>query len=81
MVNSSEELHQLRLLNGGTGGELLRLPTPGLGEGGERERRPSILQNAAALMRRRRSSFAREKWASKLEFLLAVIGSLIGLIA
>uniref|UniRef100_A0A914HFJ1 Transporter n=1 Tax=Globodera rostochiensis TaxID=31243 RepID=A0A914HFJ1_GLORO len=37
------------------------------------------LQAAAALIRRRRSSFAREKWASKLEFLLAVIGYAVDL--
>uniref|UniRef100_A0A915NMV6 Transporter n=3 Tax=Meloidogyne TaxID=189290 RepID=A0A915NMV6_9BILA len=45
-------------------------PTLNMGEGG---RRPSMLQTAAAIMRRR-SSFVRERWANKLEFLLAVIG-------
>lgn len=81
VIQKDEELQQFRQLNGGT--ELLRLPTPAPGEGIERERRPSILQigmqNAANLMRRRRSSFARERWASKLEFLLAVIGYAVDL--
>uniref|UniRef100_A0A1I8B250 Transporter n=1 Tax=Meloidogyne hapla TaxID=6305 RepID=A0A1I8B250_MELHA len=51
-------------------------PPINLGEGG---RRPSMLQTAAAIMRRRRSSFVRERWANKLEFLLAVIGYAVDL--
>uniref|UniRef100_A0A914LLD4 Transporter n=2 Tax=Meloidogyne incognita group TaxID=654580 RepID=A0A914LLD4_MELIC len=50
-------------------------PTLNMGEGG---RRPSMLQTAAAIMRRR-SSFVRERWANKLEFLLAVIGYAVDL--
>ncbi|KAL3070268.1 hypothetical protein niasHS_016095 [Heterodera schachtii] len=58
-------------------GSLLIVPHSDSVDGGNTRR--FSLQAAAALIRRRRSSFVREKWASKLEFLLAVIGYAVDL--